>query len=498
MQENTNKAIVFNSVINYAKMGINTILALLTTRFALKALGVTDFGLFSILGSIITIIGVFNSVMMSSCNRFMAVAVGKGDTIEINKTFNVNLVIFIGCAFLMSVIAVPIGLWYIKVHLHYEGPVENAVFVFVFSVAGSVLSILATPYNGLLIAKERFFVFSIVDIVKHILAFIITFMLVKHFESKLQIYTVSMALLTVIPILVYRGYCHRLFPAFVKWNVVREKAYYKEIFSFSGWVAYGALAYIAKAQGAALIVNVFFNTVMNAALGVANSLGNYVSMFATSLTQPIQPQITKSYIVGNIERTNELLVMSTKFSFMLMLFIGTPFLVAGEWILHLWLGEIPPFATTFCVLIVIDNVVLSFNSGISNLIFASGKIALYQVLINSLRLLSIICAYFVLKSGFPAQSLLITYIVFSVVVVVCTQWCLHKTLNYDNSLLIKQSYLPSLCITLLMLPVFFIRPSIHPSIIIVFAIIYLLILDFTIGLSSKERAFLLKKIKQKK
>ena len=49
MQENTNRAIIINSIINYAKMGINTILALLTTRYALLALGVTDYGLFSIL-----------------------------------------------------------------------------------------------------------------------------------------------------------------------------------------------------------------------------------------------------------------------------------------------------------------------------------------------------------------------------------------------------------------------------------------------------------------
>ena len=93
MQENTNRAIVINSLINYAKMAINTVLALLTTRYALLALGVTDYGLFSILGSIISFIGVFNSVMMNSCNRFMAVAIGKGNNVEINKIFNVNLII---------------------------------------------------------------------------------------------------------------------------------------------------------------------------------------------------------------------------------------------------------------------------------------------------------------------------------------------------------------------------------------------------------------------
>ena len=498
MQENTNRAIVINSVINYAKMGINTILALLTTRFALKALGVTDFGLFSVLGSIISFIGVFNSVMMNTCNRFMAVAIGRNNPEEINKTFNVNLVIFIGCALFMSVVAIPLGLWYINSFINYNGPISNAIFVYVFSVLGSIFSTLATPYNGLLIARERFFVFSIVDVIKHILAFIITYLLIDHFESKLQIYTISMAILTAIPLLAYRSYCHRLFPDIVKWCVVKEKRLYKVVFSFSGWVAYGAMAMIAKTQGAALIVNVFFNTVMNAALGIANSLGNYVTMFATSLTQPIQPQITKSYTVGNIIRTNELLVMSTKFSFMLMLFIGTPFLVASEWILQLWLGDVPPYASSFCMLIVIDNIVLSFNSGLSNLIFASGKIALYQLLINTIRILSIVCAYFALKAGLPAESLLIVYIIFSVIVVFATQWCLHKTLNYDNMILFKKSYTPSLIILALMMPVYFLQLSLHPLLVIFASLLYLAFLDIFIGLTARERWFILNKLNFKK
>lgn len=303
-----------------------------------------------------------------------------------------------------------------------------------------------------------------------------------------------MSILTSLPLFVYWWYSKKCFPEIIRWNFVKEKNYYKEILSFSGWVTYGAVACIAKVQGAALLVNAFFNTIMNAALGIANSLGNYVTMFATSLTQPIQPQITKSYTAGDTERTNELLIFSTKCSFMLMLFIGTPFLVASEWILHIWLGDVPPFASTFTVLLVIDNIVLSFNSGLNNLIFASGKIALYQILINTLRLFSIIVAYFVLNAGYPAYSLLVTYIVFSVFIVLCTQWCLHKTLNYDNRILFKKSYMPSFCILLLMMPVYLYRMDIHPILAISIALIYLLVLDFTIGLTKKEKKYLLQKI----
>lgn len=487
MQENTNKAIAINSIILYAKMGITTICALLTTRFALKALGVDDFGLYSVLGGIISFIGIFNTIMLSTSNRYLAAAIGKGNIEEINKVFNVNLSIFWGIAVLMLVISLPIGWWYINKYINYNGDISNALMVFYVSIIGSIISSIGTPYNGLLVAKERFIVFSGVEVVSHIIRLVVAWLLINHFNNKLLIYTITLSLMTALPTLVYWRYCKSKFPSMVKFHIIKEKGLYKEIFGFSGWVAYGAVACVAKSQGAALLVNAFFNTAMNTALGLANNIGSYVGIFAQNATQPMSPQITKSYVSGNHRRTDELLVMSTKFSFMLMLLVGCPFLVEPEWLLHLWLGEVPQYAVSFTVLIIIDHIVTSFNSGISNLIFASGKIKWYQICINTLRLFAILAGYFVLKSGVRPEALLITYIVFSLIIVFCTQWILHLTLGYDNMLLFKKSYLPSIIIIILFLPVCFINCNIHSLLMIIISVIYLLSLEFFIGLNKSEK-----------
>ena len=319
MQENTNKAILVNSAINYVKIVVNTILALFTTRFALQALGVEDFGLFSVLGSIISFIGIFNTIMLPVCNRFITVAIGKGCIQDINKQFNVNVTIFLTLAVFLFFIAFPIGNWYVKYHINYAGTLENALIVFNISIIGAVFSTLAIPFNGLLVAKERFFLFSMVEILTHTVKFGVTWMLVSHFESKLLIYTLTMAFMTAFPAVVYWLYCKKKFPEIVKWHMVKDKNLYKDVFSFSGWVAYGAIACTARNQGANIIVNTFFNTVLNTALGIANNINMYITMFANNVAQPMLPQITKNYAVGNLYRTNELIIMSTKYSFMLML-----------------------------------------------------------------------------------------------------------------------------------------------------------------------------------
>ena len=497
MQENTNKAIAINSLINYAKMGINTILALLTTRFALQALGVNDFGLFSVLGSIITFMGVFNTIMLSTSNRFLAVAIGRGNTIEINKQFNVNVVIYFIIAILMLLLAYPIGVWYINSYINYDGPTAKVVMVFTLSIIGSIFSTIATPYNGLLMAKERFIVFSLVDVLIHLIRCIVAFILIYNFENKLFVYTLTMTVTTSIPVLIYWSYCKFQYADYVRWRFVTDKLAYKEVLSFSGWVGYGAIACIAKNQGASLLVNAFFNTAMNTALGIANSLNAYITLFANCLTQPMQPQITKSYAIGNTERTDELLIISTKFSFMMMFLISIPFFIDAEYLLGLWLGNVPAYATSFTLLLIIDNLVQSFNAGISTIIFASGRIALYQIVINTLRLLSIVIGYFVLRTCINPYALFCIYIVFSIICIFATQWSLKKTLGYNLHNLYKRSYIPCLLIAILGLLLIFLPHTIHPILRILISIIYILISEFFIGLNKKERNMIISKLYRK-
>ena len=497
MKENTNRAIAINSIISYIRIIINACLGLFTTRYALQALGMMDYGLFSVLGSIISFIAVFNTIMTSTCNRFIAVAIGNGDIKVINKVFNVNLVVFLGCAIFLLIVAFPIGLWYTYNHINYDGPVENAILVFVFSLVGAVASTLATPYNGLLMAKERFFMFSFCDVAMHIIRFGVVLALVFFFEHKLLIYTILNAITVVLPAVICYMYCKAKFPDIVKWHLCRDVVCYQEVIGFSGWVSYGAIASVVRSQAATILVNSFFNTVMNTALGVANIVNHYVTLFANTITQPMQPQITKSYVAGDTKRTDNLLVMSTKYSFMVMMFIGVPFFVSAEWLLNLWLGQVPAYSVAFTQLLIIDNIVLSFNSGLSLVLFASGKIALYQLVINTLRLVAVGVAYFVLKTGVEPQALFITYIVFSLIIVFATQWCLYKTLHYDIKNLFKRSYLPSILILSLFCPLFLFIFNISPLLRIFIAISYLFILEFFIGLSQHDRSIIGRVLMQK-
>lgn len=497
MQENTNRAILINSIILYVKLIITAVAGLLTTRFALQALGTGDFGIFSVVGGVISFITIVNTIMISTSNRFMAVAIGKGDDSLMNDTFNVNVVIHVVIAIITIAVAYPLGDWYILNHINYNGDINLVKAIYHITIIGSVLSFIGVPYNGLLIAKERFLVFSSTEIIASLIKVVMSYQLIHNFTCKLSVYSWTICVTTAFPTLVFIAYCYKLFPNIVALKFVRIWAPYQEVLSFSVWVGYGAIATVGKSQGAALIVNKFFNTAMNTALGLANSINSIVLTFANSISRSVSPQIVKSYASGNIERSEQLVVMASKYSFLVLLLVSSPFLVAPEWIFSLWLGSVPNYVVIFSRLIIIDALIGVFNAGIPDLIFASGKIKWYQIIVNTMFLLSVVTAFIVLRLGSPVYYLQITYIAFSLVILVLRQIILNKVVKINNWNLIKESYIPCIKVFLLFLFVFLIPNSFHPIFIISIAIMYLLSLEVMVGLSKSERIAVVLKLMSK-
>lgn len=489
MKENTNSAIIINTIILYARLAITLVCGLFATRLALQALGDVDFGLFSVVGSIIVFINVINTTMLGTCNRFIATAIGLGDADNVNKTFNVNLTIHVTMALTTLLIAIPLGHWYILHYVNYSGDITDALKVFDISLLASAISFIGVPYNGLLIARERFLVFSLSDIFFHIFRLIACWYLVYHISEKLIAYAIIMAITTACPIIIYYLVCRHLFPETIRPRIVKEKKMYKEILNFSIWIGYGSVVQVGQSQGAAILVNAFFNTLMNTALSVANTLKSVIMMITGYLTKPITPQLTKSYAAGDLKRSVKLLVITSKFSFLAMFLLSFPILLETELLIKFWLGNVPEYSVLFTRLIIIDVLLNTFNYGIADFVFAGGKIKAYQFWVNTILAFSIIVGYVVLKIGFPAYSILYVFIAFTAIVNIVRQIVLKIEYKFDNSILIKGSYIPSLTVVVLSIPAIFLRGYFPPVISLFITEVYCFVLVIFMGLNASERAY---------
>ena len=124
--ENNNRAILQNTFILYIRLLVVSVCGLLTTRYALQALGVSDFGLFSVVGGVVSFMAIFNTIMLSTSNRFIAIAIGKNDINEINSSFNVNLLVHVVIAVVTMMMAIPVGNWYIANYINFDGEVDKS------------------------------------------------------------------------------------------------------------------------------------------------------------------------------------------------------------------------------------------------------------------------------------------------------------------------------------------------------------------------------------
>lgn len=487
MKENSNIAVVVNSLIMYIRLAIISVCGLLYTRYGLLALGERDYGLFAVVGGIVALVAISNSIMISVSNRYIAVAIGKGDMEDANKIFNINLLIHIFIAISTILVALPITHWYIRNYINYGGNIQDVYMICDISVIASAISFVGVPFNGLLIARERFFVYCSTDVGSALLKLVVTYLLINHFEHKLLIYALTMAVMTAYPTGVFILYCKKHFAEITRFYLVRDVKAYVNVMRFSLGVGFGTLMGMIKLQGTQLLINTFFGTLVNSAIAVANTVNGMIQMFAQNISKSIVPQIYKSYAANDVARYTYLVCLSSRVTYLVMLMVSLPFLLIPDTLFALWLKTVPDGTITFSRLMIIDILIVSLNAGIVDLIFASGRIYLYQIVVNILIGISVLAGFLALRAGLSSEYLFYSYIFFSAIIFFIRPIIMLHEISFNIKALISESYLPVFYVTMLTMPLFLIKGLMNPWLLTFASMGWYLTVSFIVGLTKAEK-----------
>lgn len=493
---NENSRIVKNSLVLYIRLLVVSIVGLLTSRFVLQGLGVSDYGLYSIVGGIVSMMAVVNFAMTSTTYRFIAFEIGKGEIDNIVKVFNISIVIHLAIALLVIILASTLGVFYIKNYLNVAASkVNDALFVFIFSILGVVISIISTPFQGLLTAKEKFMITAPVEILRSLIYLGMILIIMHYTGIRLRLYAILVVIVTSIPPVLYYIYCRYHFSSIIHWKLQNDKSKYKEMIGFSGWVIFGTATSVGETQGSALIINSFFGTILNASFGIAEQVNTIVKMFSQGLGQAVIPQITKSYSTGSRDRSLQLVSYMSKYSFFLMLLPTLPILLETDFILNLWLKEVPVFTKIFIQIMLINALITTMSSGIPSAVHATGKIKYFQIVLGSMLLISLPIAYVGFKLGFPPYTILLVYTFTAVVSFIIQNFMLKKIFNNNIEMYLTKTFLKMMLVLISVFPLFFIRDFFEPGFlrfisISPLAVIWLLIAIYYLGIERKEKEIL--------
>ncbi|SEM43896.1 Na+-driven multidrug efflux pump [Chryseobacterium taichungense] len=422
-----------NTAFLYFRMFLILFITLYTSRIVLKNLGASDYGIYSLVGGIVVLFGFLNSAMSSATQRYLSYDIGKGDLINLNKTFSITMTIHIGIGILILILAETIGLWYLNNILSFPVERTKAVnYVYQFSILSFLLNILQVPYNALIIARERMKVYAYVSVIEVLLKLFIVYILIYIKDDKLIIYSILTFTVSLIIRLIYQIYCRRNFIE-SKYKFIYDKEYFIELISYSGWNLFGNIASVSRNQGNNLILNLFFGTLINAAYGITMQVQSAVNIFISNFQLAVNPQIIKNHSVGNIKESIKLIVISSKLSFVLTLILISPVILNIDFILEVWLIDSPKYTNylvKWCLIcLLIDSISGPLMTGIQ----ATGKIKTYQAVVGSIVFLNLPISYFLLKYKIINTPNLVfyTWFIISIISLFIRLYFMKTVLNFN-------------------------------------------------------------------
>lgn len=406
-----NKRIAKNTLMLYVRMFLMTGVSLYTSRVVLAALGVSDYGVYSVVGGIVTMFGFLNGAMSSATQRYITFALGKGDKERLSKVFSTTMQVHALMALVVVVLGEIVGLWFLynKMQLPPDR-ITAAFWVLQCSIVSTVIMMVSVPYNADIIAHEKMSAFAYLSIADGALRLGIVYLLVISPIDKLTTYALLVVAVQIFMWFCYRLYCHRHFKESF-YTRVREKTLFRELLSFSGWSVFGNLAGALFGQGLNLLLNIFFGPVVNAARAIALQVQTGLQQFVSNFQMALNPQITKTYAQDNLDDMRHLVYRSARFSFFLLFMLALPVVLEAPMILSVWLKVVPPDTVIFVRLMICIALIYTLAGPLIAANQATGKVKVYQAVCGGILLLILPISYVCLKLGMPAYSVFIVHFI---------------------------------------------------------------------------------------
>lgn len=436
-----NRRIAKNTAFMYVRLLTTMVIGLYVSRLALEILGVSDYGLFAVVGGVLAMFTFISNSLASATSRFFNTEMGKKDG-DVNASFNINLLLHVCLAIIIFALAETIGLWYVYNRLNVEpGKLADAVFVYHISIITACLGIVNGPYQSLFAAHERFKFMAVMDIVNSLVRLGCILMLsLYHGDYTLRVYSIIFSLTTANTFVVYHWVAYRNWAHIIKYRFIGGWQRYREVLSFGGWNVLATMAYMVRSSGSDLLLNSFFGTAMNGAFAISRTVNQSIMSFTGSFDSASAPQIIQSYAAGDNDRCTYLCNKIGRINILMFELLCIPLLIELDFVLRLWLGKVPDGAYMLTYLNIIVGGMSLTCGGIFNLINATGRIKWFKVNTSAFFIACIPVGYIMFDNGFPAYSILVLFLVADVLQRGVQLYLMHRLLGFDSWRYAREAY----------------------------------------------------------
>ncbi len=483
-------------------MGVLMLVGLFTSRVVLNALGVEDYGVYNVVGGMVSLMAILTGSLSAAISRFITYELGAGNKEGIKKVFMTSVTVQILFSIVIVLIAETLGLWFLNHRMVIpESRMAAANWCLQFSLISFVIGLISIPYNAVIIAHEKMSAFAYISLFEGAGKLAIALLIALSPIDRLVFYAALTALLAWIVRLIYASYCKRHFEE-ATFRIYYEPSLLKKLFSFAGWNFFGSASGMLMIQGMDILCNLFFGVTVNAARGVATQVDNAIRNFVNNFTTAINPQITKSYASKDMGYMFTLMFSGAKLSYFLILFFAVPLLCETPAILSIWLKNVPDHAVLFVRLATLATMISVLSNTMITGMLATGKIKKYQLIIGGIGFMALPLAWGFFKIGLPPELAYVSVLIIFVIQWICRLFLLNELTGMSISKYFRKVIrpvvivsavsfpLPLLCSHLIQIPQIRVISTLIVGILITgFAVFFL-------GLTTEERNFVLAQLKR--
>lgn len=398
------KRIAKNTLMLYFRQLLILFVSLYTVRVILNTLGEEDYGIYTVVGGVVTFFSFLSGTMASATQRFFAFALGQRDEELLKKSFSVNLIIYLGIALLSLLLLESVGLWFVNNKLNVpQERFSSAVFVFHFASLTFLCTVLASPFMAIIIAHEDMHIYAYISIIEVVLKLLTVFALKVIFGDKLQIYAILLLCVGIINTLIYLFVCMKKYYECQFKKFYWDKKLFKDIFSFTSWTLFGQLTSVGRTQAVTILINQFFNPIIVSARAIATQVASHINVFANNFSTGLYPSIIKSYAANQKEEMQKLVFTGCKIAFFLTWVFSLPLFIEMDYILTLWLQNPPEYAVLFTKLCLIECLIMAIGQPLATAARATGKMKSYELSLGSVQIMIFVTDFILFKFfDFPA------------------------------------------------------------------------------------------------
>ena len=444
-----NKRIAKNTLLLYFRMLFMIVINLYTSRVVLNALGVEDFGIYNVVGGVVAMFSMLSGSLSAAITRFITYELGTGNQENLNKIFSSALTIQIWLVILIILLAEAVGVWFLNVKMSIpEARIIAVNWAFQFSVLTFAINLISVPYNASIIAHERMSAFAYISILEAIGKLAIAFLIIISPMDKLVFYAILMCAVALIVRFAYGIYCKKNFRE-CTYHFIFDKDLLKRMFGFAGWNFIGVTSNVLRDQGGNVVINLFCGPAVNAARGIAFQVNTAINGFVTNFMTALNPQITKSYAVGDREYMMTLIFQGARLSYYMLLLLSLPVLINTHYILEIWLKIVPEHTVLFVQLILVFAMSESISNPLITAMLATGKIRNYQLVVGALQMINLPVSYILLRMEMFPEVVIVVAIIISQCCLAARLLILRGMIGLPVRAYLKKVYMNILAVTVI-------------------------------------------------